>query len=251
MRNKNVKTDKNSQKKVIISSFSNPYIVNYTEEAIISLKKVRNIGLKKFSLTGNITSLKQNSQISFESSLERDYIYLLEFDTTVDEYFEQPLKIFYEVEGKKRYYVPDFYVKYCTNKRDAIIEIKYTYSLKKDKKKLEDKFKAARVFCQSNDIDFKILTEEDIRNELLFNSKFLLSYRNPKSVINYEDVELLEELIKSSQTKTPSFIINTLDTDIEHRAQLLYTLWYMIANDLAQTEINSKLTMSSKIWINE
>ena len=46
----------------------------------ISLKKKRNISANEFSLTGQIKSLKRNDLVDFESSLERDYIHILEFD---------------------------------------------------------------------------------------------------------------------------------------------------------------------------
>jgi len=249
MRNKNDKTGENLQKNIINSSFNNPYFNTYTEEVIISLKKVRKLGMKSFSLSGNISSIKRNSLVSFESSLERDYINILEFDTQVNEYLEQPLKIYYEINNKRRYYVPDFYIKYLDERPDEIVEIKYSYALKKNKNKLKDKFKAAELFCKGNGINFKIVTEKEIRNDLLLNSKFLLSYKNPKSEIDFNDVDLIEGLIKSLKNPTPQKTINSIDTDIEHKAQLLYVLWYMISNDLVKTELSIKLTMNSKIWL--
>ena len=59
----------------------------------MSLKKQRNISMNQFSLTGHIKSLKRNELVDFESSLERDYIHILEFDENVRYYYEQPLKI--------------------------------------------------------------------------------------------------------------------------------------------------------------
>ena len=44
-------------------------------------KRVREIGLKYSSLSGQINSQKIKQPVQFESSLERDFIYLLEFDS--------------------------------------------------------------------------------------------------------------------------------------------------------------------------
>ena len=55
----------------------------------MSLKKQRNISMNQFSLTGHIKSLKRNELVDFESSLERDYIHILEFDENVRYYYEQ------------------------------------------------------------------------------------------------------------------------------------------------------------------
>lgn len=227
----------------------NPYINKNTEEAIISFKKVRDFGLKNFSLSGNIISIKRNDLISFESSLERDFIYLLEYNSEIIQYCEQPIKISYQKKGKKSYYVPDFYVKYSDERPNEIIEVKYSEDLLKNKNKFEDKFIAAQLFCDKNGFNFKILTEKEIRNDLLFNCKFLLNYRKPRVDINFEEVEMLQNFIKSNDDSTPSNVIELFNADLEYKAQILYTLWFMIANDLVKSDLNSKLTMNSKIWL--
>lgn len=225
------------------------YLNKNTEEAIISFKKIRDFGLKNFSLSGNITSIKKNDLVSFESSLERDYIYLLEFDNKILQYCEQPLRIYYKTKNKKSHYVPDFYVKYSDGRPSELIEIKYSEDLLKNKKKLQDKFLAAKSFCNVNNINFKTLTEKEIRTDFLFNCKFLLGYKKPRFDINFEEVEKLQYLIEDNTNSTPNSVINLLNTDLEHKAQLLYILWYMISNDLVKCDLSSKLSMNSKIWL--
>lgn len=60
---------------------------------------------------GRFSSFKMKDLIHWESSLERDYFFILEFDQQVIEYYEQPLKIEYIFENKKRTYTPDILVK--------------------------------------------------------------------------------------------------------------------------------------------
>lgn len=91
-------------------------------------KRVREINFKYGSLSGNFVSKKnENRLIQFESSLERDYVYLLEFDPEVYCYLEQPLKIKYvSPQNKRKTYVPDFLVRYRDPLiKDELIEIKF------------------------------------------------------------------------------------------------------------------------------
>lgn len=71
---------------------------------------------------GKFPSLKNKSIVWFESHLERDFLYLIEFDKDVIKYQEQPFKIKYFLAGKQRFYTPDFFVKRQNKKQ--VIEIK-------------------------------------------------------------------------------------------------------------------------------
>ncbi|MGG8497152.1 TnsA endonuclease N-terminal domain-containing protein [Tenacibaculum sp. TC6] len=237
------------QKKMINSYLDDEFYSFLTEEAIISLKKVREIGLKNFSLSGNISSLKTNDLVSFESSLERDYINLLEFDSAVSTYCEQPMKIYFTVNSKKSYYVPDFYVKYIDGRKDEIIEIKYRNDLEKHKRKYRNKFNAAKLFCEENNLNFKIIDETKIRTPFLDNCKFLIPYRRTNNIIDFLDITILEERIKAIKFATPKSIINDSFFPEDRKAELLYTLWYMVANGMVKIDLREKLTMYSQIKI--
>jgi hypothetical protein len=50
---------------------------------------------------GKFPSLKNKSTVWFESHLERDFIYLIEFDKSVTKYQEQPFKVKYFLDGKQ------------------------------------------------------------------------------------------------------------------------------------------------------
>ena len=105
---------------------------------------VRNIGMGHTSLRGKLTSGKTNRQHKFESSLERDFLEIIDFDYKVLHYCEQPVTIEYKVSGKTYYYTPDFIV-YYTDKdiKPLLCEIKYRKDLKKSWLELKPKFKAA------------------------------------------------------------------------------------------------------------
>jgi hypothetical protein len=53
---------------------------------------------------------------AFESSLERDFLLLLDFNPDVEFFEEQPVKIVYHgAKGRRRTYTPDVLVRYRTD----------------------------------------------------------------------------------------------------------------------------------------
>ncbi|WP_449399967.1 Tn7 transposase TnsA N-terminal domain-containing protein [Chryseobacterium wanjuense] len=137
---------------------------NITKENANFVKRVREISAKSYSLSGIINIDQLKNPIQFESSLERDYIFLLEYDQNVKQYLEQPLKITYFDDNKKqRTYIPDFIVEHFDDSPTELIEIKYTSTLNAKKDELEQKFKAAKEYCQRNNLIFKVADEIYIR----------------------------------------------------------------------------------------
>src|SRR2546421_5301425 len=78
-----------------------------------SFMPVRIIPKNYRSLTGLVPNTRTQSMTAFESSLERDFLLLLDFDPDVEFYEEQPVKITYHDEsGRRRTYTPDVFVRY-------------------------------------------------------------------------------------------------------------------------------------------
>lgn len=74
---------------------------------------VRKIPKNYLSVTGGFTSEKNARMLGCESLLERDLMILLEYDDTVQSFEEQPVKIPFAVDGRKRKpYVPDILIHY-------------------------------------------------------------------------------------------------------------------------------------------
>lgn len=220
----------------------------YSQKKIrMSLKKQRNISMNQFSLTGQIKSLKRNELVDFESSLERDYIHILEFDENVRYYYEQPLKI----EFDDRYYVPDFYVEYWSGEKE-VIEVKYNIDLIENASKYVTKFKAADEFCNTNGLTFRILTENDIRNEYLNNVKFLNAVQIMRNGIESEyfnEFELLERNLKKLKRTTINNLLDTCTSCELKRTELIQYMWLMVIHKKIKVDLNKKLNMEVEIWI--
>src|SRR5215470_396033 len=74
---------------------------------------VRRVPKNYRSLTGLVSNSRTQAMTAFESSLERDFLLLLDFDPEVEYYEEQPVKITYpDARGRHRTYTPDVLVRY-------------------------------------------------------------------------------------------------------------------------------------------
>ena len=95
----------------------------------------------------------------WESQLERDYIYLLEIDTDIVAYCEQPFTIAYDRHNRRKKYTPDFLVERRELKQ--VVEVKPKSKIKSFM--TSDRFLGITNFCFSNSLEFAIMTEETIR----------------------------------------------------------------------------------------
>jgi hypothetical protein len=108
-----------------------------------------------------------------ESILERDLIFQMEYDRDVVSYREQAVRIFFELDGKRRFYTPDFSCE-LRNRRPQIIEVKPKAKLSSWFKQL---YRIITPICDREGFDFLVYTEFQIRIQpLLDNIKCLWKY---------------------------------------------------------------------------
>jgi len=138
------------------------------------VRKVSNHG---GNVVGRFPSAKMGRMIAFESLLERDFIYLLEYDRSVEWFEEQPLSIEYVQEGKRLQYTPDFHL--LEHRQHVLVECKPTRFVETEENRR--KFAAARVWCGEYDWEFRIMTDQQIRGGFrLQNVKLLARYARQK-----------------------------------------------------------------------
>ncbi len=228
-------------------------------------KRVREIGLKYSSLSGQISSKKIQKPVQFESSLERDFIYLLEFDTRVKRYLEQPLEIPYiDLLGKSRKYTPDFIISYHDKfRKNEIVEIKYQKDLLEHEQEYDHKFEEARKYCIKHNLVFRLCTERYIREKngtLLRNVKFLSRFRDYYDNINYKATGLVVNTanshnilnylrkIKRCSIKELIEYLEQYSDDKYLKGKLIFLIWYLIANNFIYSDLDKWLNFDSIIW---
>lgn len=207
-------------------------------------KPVRKIPKNYRNITGKFSTRKASQLISYESKLERDFLYLFDFESIVLKIVEQPITIRYKKDDKTYKYTPDFYLETPSGHNNIIIEIKYYSDLKKDFQDLKPKFKAIKQHIENNEIDFYIFTDlcEYIQNDdYKFNIHFLLNYNELPSE-HYSIVKGLFTPYISIQE-----LVSKYSDDKFKQLNLLNSLWCMIRRKIILIDLHKKLTMNTQL----
>ncbi len=134
---------------------------------------VRKVSNRGGNIIGRFPSIKMGRMIAFESLLERDFIYLLDYDVRVERFEEQPLTIEYLHDGQTLHYTPDFQI--IEAGRPVLVECKPERFI--DTEDNRRKFVVAREWCASRDWEFRVVTDQQIRAGFrLQNLKRLTAY---------------------------------------------------------------------------
>ena len=223
--------------------------------SILITNPVRRIQPSTRSIRGQISSHKNGRAPQYESSLERDLLQLLEFDADVESYCEQPITIEYVHERVVRRYTPDVLVYYrndsaaSTDNKPMLCEVKYRADLKQNWADLKPKFMAASRYATGRGWQFKLVTEREIRTDYLANVRFLLHYTGPHVHVMQTDRDLLVSLLGDMHMTTGEKLLLVATADRAKRAELLYTLWHLVAVGLIHCDLTVELSLQSELWI--
>lgn len=211
---------------------------------------VREIKISRRSLTGRVAT--NDGAVSFESSLERDWIVLLDFDTSVREIKEQPFSLRYLDGSRQRKYTPDVMARFThAFKPDetVVYEVKPRDELKANWPLYEKRFRAATRHCKQAGWHFRIVTEREIRTPLLGNAQFLRRYRNlDRDTLACKQLLLT---LKSLGEATPQSLLAAAYWSEESRMAALPMLWKLLGSREIHADFHLGLTMSSAIWLPE
>ncbi len=139
---------------------------------------------------GKFPSLKTGKSVWWESQIERDMIYLLEFDSDVLTYREQPLRIQYETSGKPHHYTPDFLVQ--RKDKQQLIEVKPEDEANDPDN--QSRFRAISLRCDEEGYQFVLATSDKIRMQPRLNNIKLL-WRYSRAPIYPQHVIYCRELL--------------------------------------------------------
>jgi hypothetical protein len=161
----------------------------------VSFRQLNNAG--RCINIGKYPSEKMGMNIWTESILERDLIHHLEYDSNVTSYRTQAVRIFFELDGKRRHYTPDVL---CERRIGCpqIIEVKPTKRLSPWFLQL---YRIITPICEREGFEFVVYTELEIRIQpFLDNIKCLWKYaRTPlypsHQVLCYEFFSSRQEVL--------------------------------------------------------
>lgn len=207
-------------------------------------KPARKIGISTRSYTGRVSS--RGTSTAFESSLERDFLVLLDFDRDVENVCEQPVTINYTHQGRHRVYTPDFLVTYRYG-GTVLYEIKFREDLKKNWTDLRPRFRAAIAYCRKRGWHFMIMTEVEIRGVHLDNARFLRGYasRPPQEALEEHVVRTLAILGRT----TPEILMKAAFEEKYHRMAALSALWRLVAIGRVEALLNEPISLQTPVWV--
>lgn len=206
---------------------------------------VRKIKKSYISCTGYFASYKNKSQVAFESVLERNYFMMLEFDSNVVKYEEQPLSIEYKYsDGTKRKYTPDVLVTF-KNRQQELIEVKYQEEID-NSVELQNKIALLKKeFNYEHNIRFSVFTNNDICQTTLENYNFL--YKFVFIPEDKEKTEHINNILNESYDLTIKDLLNEISPKKSIQMIYLPYIWNYIFHNLKVVRVYEKLTMNSFI----
>lgn len=164
-------------------------------------RKITNHGREM--VTGGFASYKNKRIVKWESQIERDFLYLLEFDESVESYYSQAIKLEFLYNDKPSAHYPDIEV----TRKDGSVDY---YEVKPFDKTDNDEFRTkAKVIAdhlKRLGHGYKVVTDRDIRIEpALSNYKILFRYLWVE--IEPDDEKFILKLIEPN---TPIFDVRHL-----------------------------------------
>ena len=184
---------------------------------------VRKVSNRGRNVVGRFPSIKMGRMIAFESLLERDFIYLLDYDVRVEWYEEQPLTIEYLHDGQTLHYTPDFQI--VEVGRQVLVECKPERFV--DTEDNQRKFAIARDWCASRDWEFRVVTDLHIRAGFrLQNIKRLTPYA--RLAVDVSLCSRIEACLRAAPTTTLRALAQSIDPADPQRiiACLLHLAYY-------------------------
>lgn len=206
----------------------------------------RKIKKSYISCTGYFASVKNKKLITFESTLERDFFTILEFDSNVKSYEEQPMTVKYNFDDDEiRKYTPDVLVKY-TDGTKKLFEVKYANDLQ-DKNLVYKLNTLKKYFSENENIDLNIFTDKEVAQSILNNYKFLYKFASLKPS---KKTTIIEKTIVENSPLSIKELLHKLSTNKNEQLFFIPYIWnylykniYLIEHELLHTTF----TMNTKI----
>jgi len=196
------------------------------------------------NIVGKFPSLKLGRMVFFESRLERDQIYLMEYDPKVVFYEEQPLLIEYTAAGKRYKYFPDFKV-VTSSGQHLLIECKADKFVGTDKN--QRKIAAGKSWCASRNWEFRLLTEQVTRAGFRLENVMLL-WQFARHSIPLDVKARIYAVMNSHPALTLDALSGQVNPD-NPRAAIVPILNMMFHHELSTPIDNARISGISPIYL--
>lgn len=178
------------------------------------------------------------------SDLEYEHWLLVEFDENIVDFCEQPLKMALETTAGNYSSIIDMWIKYRDG-MEEFREIKYTKDLEKEKVKRQ--INIQKQWCDTNGKHYKIMTENEIKNNTIKLSNIKIILR----ILKNTDIEETRAKDILNNISSERITINNLSekTNVLYTEILAY-ICYLISINKIHSDYNKKpLGKGTEVWI--
>lgn len=205
-------------------------------------RSIHKIGRRR--VIGSFASAKMREMVEWESQIERDFLYHLEFDHDVIRYVSQPIKFRFSQDNKYHYHYPDFEIfRHSTPKR-KFIEIKPYHITQKPE--FIEKTEAIKAKMFSEGFDYAVITDNEIRIEPILSNLKLL-YRYKLHEYSLANVNKLVQALQSSGLISLTF--SQLEKIAQEFSLELIDCYSCIANKVFDFDIKVPLTENTLLIV--
>ena len=208
----------------------------------MSVRKVHSNGK---TIVGYINSDKNLQVIQFESYLEKQFLFHLQYDSEVISIGCQPVTIKYFKNGEECEYTPDFRVRY-KNGRQVFFEVKSRRNLEKNSRKYAASFRAGRQYAASLGSLFRVITDKEIKTQYKKSVDFLITFRN--SSANLDIQHKILSVIREKRITTFMEVMEAITADPKERRELIRPFWILLWSQVITANLFEPLTLQSKVW---
>lgn len=222
-----------------------------------------------------VKGMKTNRQHELLSDMERNYFYILEYSDDVIDIREQypllpiedtiaianELGIKHPSNPETGEYIvmtTDFLI--TLSLKEGIKEVARTIKSKDDllDERIIEKFEIEHVFWEKRDIDWGIVTEEEIDKTVAHNISFIQGYRDIRNVDSFSEMKIIEvkdfiyEFLKRivDDQRNMRTICLEFDNDMNlEKGSGLSIFKYLIINKIIEIDISKKIDVNKNIPI--
>ena len=191
---------------------------------------------------GHFISCKMKTSVWYESVLQRDFMYWLEFDPDVVSYTTSTKPLKYYNKGKEELYYPDFQV--IRHQKKQVVDLKFQKTIKS--KKYRQLYPLLYDVCRDAEWEYTVLTESQVKQEPTI-SNIKLLYRYAREDFSIDEYENCLSILKSTVPASLSEIYELLDCQNIRKNVLFKLLFYSFVEINLKESINpdSQITVVS------
>ena len=206
---------------------------------------VRTVRSHGRNVIGFFPSRKMGGMIQFESTIERDCLFFLDYDADVVSFEEQPFAIAYTKGRKQLQYTPDFRVM-LADEMTVIVECKASRFV--DTAENQQKFKVGRAYCDQHGWQYVVITDDTLRQNGFIDNVRLLTQHARHTIDVITQSAVFTALASTTRPLTMADVMTKLNPD--HPQQLVTPLLNMAFHHHVYIPLDrGKITAQSPIYL--